>query len=77
MHKFPRNYRHATLCGYQLADQRCHVLIMREINDTAVVQIIAVNDAHWWIEVLSQVSKGEMCLPLFGLKNIIYFPSVG
>ena len=45
-HKFPRNYRHATWCRYQLADQRCHGLIMREINDYAVVQIIAVNNAH-------------------------------
>ena len=46
MHKFPRNYRHATLCQYRLADQRCHGLIIREINDTTVVQIIAVNNAH-------------------------------
>ena len=46
MHKFPSNYRLATFCRYQLADQRCHRLIMREINDTAVVQIIAVNNAH-------------------------------
>ena len=34
------------LVWYQLADQRCHRLIMREINDTAVVQIIAMNNAH-------------------------------
>ena len=67
MHKFPRNYHHATLCRYHLADQRCHRLIMREIKDTAVVQITAVNNAHWWIEKF----KGEMCLPLFGLKNPI------
>ena len=46
MYKFPRNYRHVTLCWYQLADQRCQGLIMREINNTAVVQIIAVNNAH-------------------------------
>ena len=46
MHKFPRNYRHATLCRYQLADQRCHGRLMREIDDSAVVQIIAVNNAH-------------------------------
>ena len=43
MYKFPSNYRHATLCQYQLTDHR---LIMRGINDTAVVQIIAVNNAH-------------------------------
>ena len=46
MQRFPRNYRHTTLCRYQLTDQRCHGLIMREINDTVVVQIIAVNNAH-------------------------------
>ena len=46
MHKFPSSYRHANLSWYQLADQRCQGLIMLEINDTAVVQIIAVNNAH-------------------------------
>ena len=46
MHKFPRNYRHVTLCWYQLAYQRCQGLILREINGTAGVQIIAVNNAH-------------------------------
>ena len=46
MRKFPSNYRHAPLCRYQLADQRCHGLIMCEINDTAVVQIIVENNAH-------------------------------
>ena len=46
MHKFRSNFCHETLCRYRLADQRCHRLIMREINNTAVVQIIAVNNAH-------------------------------
>ena len=44
--KFPRNYRHVTLCRFQLADQSCHGLIMREIHATAVVQIMAVNNAY-------------------------------
>ena len=47
MRKFPSNYRHVPLCLYQLADQRCHGLIMREFNDTAVVQIIVDNNAFW------------------------------
>ena len=50
MHKFPCNYHHGAFGRYQLTNQRCNRLIMQEINDTAVVQIIAVNNAQWWIE---------------------------
>ena len=45
LHKFPRNFHHATLCGYGLADKRCHRLTI-QVKSTAVVQIIAVNNAQ-------------------------------
>ena len=43
---------------------------MREINDTAVVKIIACTLMN--LKVFTQLSKGEMFLPLFGLKNKNY-----